>query len=139
MSLPFAAHNFLLIDDSDIDSVITGKILQLAGLGKDKIMARQAEGALDFLQNPDTFFVSNGISEQKPLIVLLDIHMPEMNGFVFLENFDKMEASVTESCKVFLLTSSIDPSDIEHANENPYVVRVLNKPLNVDELLLFFE
>jgi CheY-like chemotaxis protein len=65
--------------------------------------------------------------------------MPEMNGFEFLEQFDKMRSEITDCCKVFLLTSSIDPSDIERANQNRYVVRVLNKPLNVDELLLFFE
>lgn len=139
MSLPFASHKFLLIDDSDIDSIITSKILQLAGLPKDHITIRHAMPALSLLSSAESIAALGGISEESPLIVLLDIHMPEMNGFAFLEQFDEMSPTVTENCKVFLLTSSIDPTDIERANQNPYVVRVLNKPLNVDELLLFFE
>lgn len=139
MSLPFASHKFLLIDDSDIDSIITSKILQLEGLPKDHITIRHAMPALSLLSSPEGIAALGGISEESPLIVLLDIHMPEMNGFAFLEQFDGMVPEVTEKCKVFLLTSSIDPTDIERANQNPYVVRVLNKPLNVDELLLFFE
>jgi CheY-like chemotaxis protein len=139
MPLPFSDHNFLLVDDSDIDSVITGKILQMAGLPKTSITVYHAEPALAFLAQAQGFFEEKGISEAAPLIILLDIHMPEMNGFTFLERFDEMASNVADFCKVFLLTSSIDPTDIDRANDNPYVVRVLNKPLNVDELLLFFE
>ena len=139
MHLPFVSHKFLLIDDSDIDSIITSKILQLSGLPKDHITIRHAMPALQMLDQPDSLQKLGGISDGAPLIVLLDIHMPEMNGFAFLEEFDKMANSVTDHCKVFLLTSSIDPVDIERANQNRYVVRVLNKPLNVEELLLYFE
>ena len=139
MSLPFSSHKFLLIDDSDIDSIISSKILQLAGLPKQNVTIRHAMPALELLGAANSLEGLGGVSEQSPLIILLDIHMPEMNGFAFLEEFDKMPASVTDNCKVFLLTSSIDPTDIERANQNRYVVRVLNKPLNVEELLLFFE
>jgi len=139
MTLPFVDHKFLLIDDSDIDSVITSKILQLSGLPKEHITIRHANPALELLGLANDFFEREQIAESRPLIILLDIHMPEMNGFAFLEEFDKMAPDITDCCKIFLLTSSIDPSDIERANENSYVVRVLNKPLNVDELLLYFD
>jgi CheY-like chemotaxis protein len=139
MSLPFVNHKFLLIDDSDIDSVITSKILQLSGLPKENITVRHAMPALALLEAPEAYFSSSSITEESPLIILLDIHMPEMNGFAFLDEFDQMDSSVADCCKIFLLTSSIDPSDIERANENAYVVRVLNKPLNVEELLLYFD
>ncbi len=138
MPLPFEKHKFLLIDDSDIDSIITSKILQLSGLPKEQITIRHAMPALDLLGSELEIAKVGPLSEDNPLIVLLDIHMPEMNGFTFLERFDHLPAEVTDCCKVFLLTSSIDPTDIERANDNRYVVRVLNKPLNVEELLLYF-
>lgn len=139
MPLPFDKHQFLLIDDSDIDSIITSKILQLSGLPKDQITIRHAMPALDLLASEQEIASVGPVTENQPLIVLLDIHMPEMNGFTFLERFDRLPAEVTDCCKVFLLTSSIDPTDIERANDNRYVVRVLNKPLNVEELLLYFQ
>lgn len=128
----------MLIDDSDIDSIITSKILQLSGLPKEQITIRHAMPALDLLGSEHEIARIGPLSEDNPLIVLLDIHMPEMNGFTFLERFDHLPTEVTDCCKVFLLTSSIDPTDIERANDNRYVVRVLNKPLNVEELLLYF-
>lgn len=139
MSLPFASHRFLLIDDSDIDSIITSKILQLSGLPKSHITIRHAMPALQMLGSADVFSQVGTFAENEPLIILLDIHMPEMNGFAFLDEFDKIGSEVTDASKIFLLTSSIDPTDIERANQNQYVVRVLNKPLNVEELLLYFE
>jgi CheY-like chemotaxis protein len=133
----FAAHTFLLIDDSEIDSIITSKILQMAGLPKNQILTKHANPALEFLKtiNKETYSITNAC----PLIILLDIHMPDMNGFQFLEQFDSLSDTITEYSKIFLLTSSIDPIDIERADLDRYVVRVLNKPLNTEELLRFFE
>ena len=137
----FEEHKFLLIDDSEIDSVITSKILQLSGLPKANIVARHAFEALDYLRTEVRFPVQagTGSEEASPLIILLDIHMPEMSGFEFLEYFGQLDPHITDNCRIFLLTSSIDPIDIERAHQNGYVVRVLNKPLNMEELLYYFE
>ncbi len=132
-----------MIDDSEIDSVITSKILQLSGLPKDNIVTRHAFEALDYLRHEVKLLVpagsGSGGEDISPLIILLDIHMPEMSGFEFLEHFEKLDPNTTDSCRIFLLTSSIDPVDIERAHQNSYVVRVLNKPLNMDELLYYFD
>ena len=134
----FENHNFLLIDDSEIDSIITSKILQIAGLPKPHIRVRNAFTALDFLKTEYDKLVSLATPDSS-LIILLDIHMPEINGFDFLDRFEEMPDIVKDNSKIFLLTSSIDPTDIERANNNAYVVRVLNKPLNTSELLYYFE
>ena len=132
----FQAHKFLLVDDSDIDSIITSKILQLSGLDKGNVIVKHAQTGLDFLAAEA---VSITTTTKADLIILLDIHMPEMTGFDFLAKFEQMTDAITDNCKIFLLTSSIDPSDIDRANQNRFVVRVLNKPLNTDELLYYFE
>lgn len=136
--ITFEKHHFLLIDDSEIDSIITSKILQIAGLPKPHIKIRNAFTAIEYLKNDYKTALSES-APQSSLIILLDIHMPEINGFDFLELFEEMPEEVKDNSKIFLLTSSIDPTDIERANNNAYVVRVLNKPLNTSELLYYFE
>jgi CheY-like chemotaxis protein len=132
----FQDHKFLLVDDSDIDSIITSKILQLSGLDKGNVIVKHAQTGLDFIAAEAKDIAKTTDSD---LIILLDIHMPEMTGFDFLAKFEQMSDEITDKCKVFLLTSSIDPSDIERADQNRFVVRVLNKPLNTEELLYYFE
>jgi CheY-like chemotaxis protein len=56
--------------------------------------------------------------------------MPVMDGFAFLEEFDKLPDNVKSNCKVIVLSSSISPEDINRASINPYVVKYVNKPLN---------
>ena len=63
--------------------------------------------------------------------MLLDIQMPGTDGFQFLESYAQLSEEVKKSCRVFMLSSSIDRGDIERAEANADVIRVLEKPLDV--------
>lgn len=108
----------MLIDDDEINNFINRKLLtrydhDLAIM--EYIVAREA---LDHLRNPDN---------ASPDIILLDINMPEMNGWEFIGEFAKLNLNET---RVIMLTSSIDQRDEEKANSFAEVSGFFSKPLD---------
>ena len=71
----------------------------------------------------------NKEAEECPTVLLLDINMPVMDGWDFLERYDKIESHIKDQLTIFLLSSSIDSRDKQRANENKYVKGFLMKPL----------
>ena len=69
-----------------------------------------------------------------PTIVFLDINMPEMDCWGFLDELKKMKSDIKNQFKIYILSSSINPADIEKAHANIFVEDFLSKPLN--ELIL---
>ena len=70
-----------------------------------------------------------GSSDEKT-VLLLDINMPTMTGWEFLEEFDKLNENIKMQFQIYMLSSSVDPSDIERATSNPLVTDFIEKPLN---------
>jgi CheY-like chemotaxis protein len=71
---------------------------------------------------------------QLPDFIFLDINMPELDGWEFLDEFMKLPAAVQEKVQVIMLTSSIDISDIAKSRTYKPVIDFLSKPLNADRL-----
>jgi CheY-like chemotaxis protein len=114
----------LLVDDNDIDNFINERMITTSGFGKTVIVKNSAQGALDYLKS---------ISEkggELPRVVFLDLNMPVMDGFAFLEQYENFGDNVKGHCKIIVLSSSISPEDINRASVNPYVVKFVNKPLS---------
>ncbi len=124
-----ASKIVMLIDDNDIDLKINGKIVAITKLFDEIIVCKSGEEALNHLRHNLT------IPEALPAFILLDIQMPEMNGFEFLEQYKKLPSSFTESCVIAMLSSTLDFSDIQRAEANPYVVKLLKKPLIPETLI----
>ena len=118
----------MLIDDDPLDIFINTKLLRLNNFSEELIVCKDAEDALKLL----------GIDRVKPDIILLDIRMPAMDGFKFLEEYDKLDIDKSDT-KIIMLSSSINPLDIERSMNNKYITRFLDKPLTVDKLILLAE
>lgn len=118
----------MLIDDNDIDLFLNRKFLRVADVTDNVLSFQAAAQALDFLQD------HADDRSRLPSYILLDIQMPEVDGFKFLELYEALPDSVKEHTEVFMLSSSVDPGDIARASENPYVVKILQKPLDPAEL-----
>jgi CheY-like chemotaxis protein len=113
----------LLVDDNEIDNFINERIINSCGFAQDVIVKKSSDEAIDYLK-------SNENNTVFPGIVFLDLNMPVKDGFVFLEDFDRLNDIIKQKCKVIVLSSSISPEDINRASTNPYVVKYINKPLS---------
>lgn len=114
----------MLVDDNDIDNIINEKIIEANNFAETILVFQTGQEGLDYLvANKDNV-------DALPEIVFLDINMPIMDGFQFLEEFEKFNANILGKCKVIMLSSSISPKDIDRAASNKYVKKYLNKPLN---------
>ncbi len=119
----------LMIDDSEIDNMVHKKVVQKAAFANDIVIKKSAMSALDYLNE-----IIEKAPEKVPNLIFLDIRMPEMDGFGFLAEFNKLPAQILQKTKVIMLSSSIDAEDHKKANESPYVIKFINKPLKTTDL-----
>jgi len=114
----------MLIDEDEIDNLINQKIIESNNFSDKIIIFRTGQEALEYLDK------NKGTDEQLPDLIFLDINMPIMDGFQFLEEFENLKGGVHQKCKIIMLSSSISPRDIDRAASNRFVKKYLNKPLN---------
>ena len=108
----------MLIDDNYIDNFVTRKILEVSNFAETIIVVRSATEAIESLRNGTV----------TPDVIFLDIRMPLMSGFEFLEAYDKLNID-KKNIKIFMLSSSLDPLDIRKSLDNKYITRFIHKPL----------
>jgi two-component system nitrate/nitrite response regulator NarL len=116
----------VLIDDSDIDLFIQRRFLEVYNFSKKLVSYKSAEEALDWLQKV------NG--EAPPDVIFLDLNMPNVDGFGFLENFAKLPQKVLEKSRIVVLTSSNSQKDREQAFNYKNVVSFVTKPLKQSDI-----
>jgi CheY-like chemotaxis protein len=121
---PYRYKSVLLVDDNEIDNFINERIINSSGFAEEVIVKNSSDAAIDYLKEQENK------PDSLPGIVFLDLNMPVKDGFVFLQDFEKLNGGIKEKCKVIVLSSSISPDDINRASTNPYVLKYINKPLS---------
>ena len=109
----------LLIDDNYIDNFVTRRILEGGNFAEKVIVSQSASEAIDSLRSGSV----------KPDVIFLDIRMPVMGGFEFLQEYDKLEIQGKKAIKIFMLSSSLDPTDLRKSSNNKYITQFIHKPI----------
>ena len=124
----------MLIDDNEIDNLINQKIIESAGITENIYTHTGGKGAIEFLRNSEKIASMMGKNNFLPDVIFLDIDMPLMDGFQFLDEFERLSDRIKEHCKIVMLTSSINSKDIKRSKRYDYVKEYINKPLTKDNL-----
>jgi CheY-like chemotaxis protein len=124
MSNPAA---YILIDDDPLANMI-GKIVIKTTLGEVdiKTFIDPLEG-LSYIEN-----IAN--EPRTPTVLLLDINMPILSGWEFLEQFEKLSQDVKSQVSIYILSSSVDKRDKERAEDDKNVTGFLSKPLSREKV-----
>ncbi|HEK20020.1 MULTISPECIES: response regulator [unclassified Mucilaginibacter] len=121
--MPNKFHTCLLVDDNYIDNFVTRRILESVDFADDIVVIQSATEALDALQT----------GAVKPDVIFLDIRMPQMSGFEFLKAYEALGTDKSGT-KIFMLSSSLDPTDMNNSLSNKYVTQFVHKPLTHEAL-----
>lgn len=121
-------QKILIIDDSQIDLPVSALLLKNKFQNAEIHMASSASTGLDWL-------LAHSHELSQGLVILLDVRMPEMDGFEFLKAYELLPEEIKSNTRIIMLSSTLDPHDIQKANSNKYVKTVLNKPLPVSDLV----
>lgn len=122
----------LIVEDNPIDVFINTRVIQQSGLSKEVMAMQSAREALEFLKQ-------QAVDSELPDVIFLDIRMPDLDGFTFLEEFSELPQRVLELCKIVMLSSTIDPLELEKARNSPFVLAFIPKPLTRDKVKELFD
>jgi CheY-like chemotaxis protein len=122
-----------LIDDDEIYQYIFRRQVEISHPSSQIHIFPNGKKGFEYLINslksPDT----------RPEYIFLDINMPIMDGWQFLEEFSSLEKKLTKDINIYLVTSSIDKRDIAKANQIDHVKEYLIKPISEDKIMKVFK
>ncbi|MCX2679677.1 response regulator [Galbibacter sp. EGI 63066] len=117
-----------LIDDDPITIFSIKKLIEVTQITKKTMTFNNGQEALEYYKNDEESFF--------PELILLDLNMPIIDGWEFIDAFS--ELSVSKKTTIYILTSSINPADIDKAKEYdkkyPFSIKHLIKPVTKEKL-----
>lgn len=118
-------NNIFLIDDNDADNYYNNLIINDTPTPPQTTAFELANDALEFLKNRE---------ENSSSLILLDLHMPKMDGFAFLEAYEKLDQAHQDNTVVVMLTGFLSPEEIEKIKSFKSVKHFCSKPLSKETL-----
>ena len=124
----------LLVDDDEINNFISIKLIKKALLNTEIMACLNGKFAIDTLME-----IQRTDPAKMPDYILLDINMPIMNGWEFLDEYKRLGIDPEGKCKIFIISSSVFSNDINKARSYPLVKDFISKPLNVEKIVDLFK
>jgi|SRR6185437_9708038 len=116
----------LLVDDDNINNFINERLLKKLNITNHVKVAMNGEEALDFLKNNN--------ENLHPELILLDINMPVMDGFEFLQEYKKLTPNGHTQPYIIMLTTSTNPNDVDKVKKSD-ITGYINKPLTESKIM----
>jgi CheY-like chemotaxis protein len=117
-----------IVDDGPLATFYIDRLIKIRSLPFETTIYNDPGACLEALQayrlHPD----------QLPDVILLDIEMPIVNGWIFLENFNTLRNCFRKEIIIYLMSSSTDPRDLARANQLSLVKDYIIKPILVEKL-----
>lgn len=120
--------NLWIIDNDPMVSFYIKRLTELGALADIITIYDSPRGAVDYL------LLHKASLEHLPDIILLDIYMPEMDGWEFIQEFQKIRDKLTKNVEIHIITSSNHPKDITRAQSFLEVKSYLQKPVTLEAL-----
>jgi len=119
----------LCVDDDPITLMLSKKVIIKANFSNTIITAKNGEEALQYFNS-----IINKEENKLPNLIFLDLNMPVMDGWEFLDNFSTNKYSEINFTKIVILSSTIDPEDLLKSKKYPMVIDFLSKPITTNML-----
>ncbi len=116
----------MVIDDDEIFQFTAKKTLQLLGIRNTVVSFTSSREALAHLNQ------HMAVPQELPDYVFLDINMPVMDGWLFMEELKKIKGTLAKLPQVYIVSSSIDPRDMQRAADNADIAGYVEKPISPD-------
>lgn len=127
--------SILLVDDDEINNFISIKLIKKALVSSDIKACLNGKFAIDELQK-----MKESSATDLPDYILLDINMPLMNGWEFLDEYKRLNIDPEGKSKIYIISSSVFSNDINRAKSyQPIVKDFISKPLNIEKIRELFE
>lgn len=124
----FKISEIFFIDDDAIVRMVGKKILNSIDFDKTLTQFENGKKAIEAIM--ERVATNQILESQGPVLILLDINMPVMDGWGFLDAFSKLDSKIKSQFKISIITSSIDASDRDKAFSYPEVLDYISKPLS---------
>ena len=134
MNINNKAISVLLVDDDEINNFISIKLIKKALLNTEIMACLNGKYAIEQLSD-----IQRKDPNKLPDYILLDINMPIMNGWEFLDEYKRLNLDPLGKSKIYIISSSVFSNDINKARSYPLVKDFISKPLNVEKIKELFE
>jgi CheY-like chemotaxis protein len=122
-------NTVLLIDDDITINYFHNRIIQKNELTNSILVSQNGKEGIQRIKE-----LNSVCDTHEKILIFLDLNMPIMNGWEFLEELKNLKDSLQLNYNIFVLSSSINPDDRKKAENNPLVTGYLSKPLSKEIL-----
>ena len=122
-----------IIDDNKIYQFMLTRIIKKNKLAEGIITFSDGEKAIQYLTD------NRSNNEKIPDVIFLDVSMPVMDGWQFIEGYANIKTEIKKKIVIYMLTSSVDPVDIERASKISEISDYITKPIKLEEIKRIFD